>query len=113
MATISNAKTEETILRISTDLQWSLIKSLANADSINKHLLNNQLKVIVDKCDEVLRAESCSIIMIDSENSDVHDEPKDATLVAATGHNQALVGKIKYTVLSIKSYIQLNTVRDF
>lgn len=99
MATISSAKTEETILRISTDLQWNLIKSLANADSINKQLLNNQLKVIVDKCDEVLRAESCSIIMIDSEDSDVYDERKDATLVAATGHNQTLVGKIKYMVL--------------
>jgi GAF domain-containing protein len=96
---MNNLKTEENILKLSTNLQCGLIRKLSTAPNFDK-LMQSLLKDIVIQAHNTLKAESCSIIIVD----DPTDRKgfKKATMQAGTGYNELNVGNISYKIVSSK-----------
>ncbi len=87
---------DENILRFSTNLQCELIKKLALANRFDR-LMDSMLEDIVDKANDVLKASSCCILIIDPNQE---EKPhKTATIRAATGYNIPNITRIRYTIV--------------
>jgi GAF domain-containing protein len=80
------------ILRLSTDLQSEIIKNLATQADLTKQAdyLMKMLDSIVAKASEVLKADACSIYLIDDHLTD-HRGERQATMRAAKGYQEIAV----------------------
>jgi len=112
------------ILRLSTDLQSELIKNLAAQADLTKqpNYLVKMLDSIVAKASEVLKADACSIYLIDNHMSE-HNGERQATMRAATGYQEIAVDKAicrvlpaekipRYSKLGLTSWV-ISTGRSF
>ena len=69
-----NHTAEKTILRLSTDLQCSLIREYTKSISLDDYFSKSLLKDIVNVAHMTLNASSCSIIIIDKGLDEAPDE---------------------------------------
>jgi len=103
------------ILRLSTDLQSELIKNLAGQADLTQqsNYLVKMLDSIVAKASEVLKADACSIYLIDNHMSE-HSGERQATMRAAKGYQEIAVDKAICRVLpaeEIPRYSKLGLTR--